>query len=491
MPCLPGIDLMGSGFDVLKGSTTGLQQAVDFTYNTSPGAKTYVNPFNSSLVYAVPIEASVRDKTHGQSAVESKTFYTSQSYANDLSTSVGLSVSYLAFSASTKVSYAEQHLMDKSRYGSIVTSEMQVTLYEVVLDPPQLLNMSSSLSRYLALLPPEYNASTNATYNEFLDYYGSHFIYSATFGGAGRMTSVVNSEYSKTQNQNSIAAEASLKFKFLISVNAHGEGNKSHSDADTAFTNGSIFSTSMVGGDPTDLTDWSAWEKTFYNAPAQVSYRVAPISNIVMTSDPGRANAINLAVADRLKWGGQCAGEKASLAHINDQVACAVNLSFPTAYQVRKCFGMPNVSGAPFSNPMVEDCSARETPVTSVLGWSQPRWKFCNSDVQCTSAVSGSFCSPLCSQTMPCPRLQDSGVQPICGLFQPSKASDTPMLVSPNDPLLLGGGGYALAVSGPANRCIIPCNMILGDAECPGTMTCRAVPGDMWGYGSGFCAYSS
>ena len=55
----------------------------------------------------------------------------------------------------------------------------------------------------------------------------------------------------------------------------------------------------MIGGDPSlgDLTDWPSWTKTFYNAPAVVSYKVRDITDMIW--DPASASAIRRAIEDK------------------------------------------------------------------------------------------------------------------------------------------------------------------------------------------------
>lgn len=294
LPCLPGIDTLGTGFDILTGTSVGKQQVLDFTYNAN---QIYVNPFNRSLQYAVPDNVTVRDDTGSSSTLETKTFYTSQEYATSLAVSVSVSASLKvfinAFSASASVSVARKFLSSSSGFGSYSASTETAKLYEVVLPPGMASPKTNIFQTAWQKLPTSYNTSSAPIFENFFSYFGTHYIESAIFGGMGIMTCAVNAGYTNTHSSSETDAQASLHFGFLKSG---GSSSSAKDQADTSFTNQSYFSASTVGGDPTlgDLTDWSDWVKTFYNAPAQVAYKLRPITDLI--SDPGIANAVGDAV---------------------------------------------------------------------------------------------------------------------------------------------------------------------------------------------------
>eukprot|EP00037_Helgoeca_nana_P034837 m.422953 g.422953 ORF g.422953 m.422953 type:complete len:123 (+) comp39334_c0_seq1:104-472(+) len=86
LPCLPGMDALGAGFNIVTGTSTGMQQVIAFTYDTQ---SIYTNPFsNGTLQYVFPDNVTVRDSTKSSEQITSNTFYSSQELAHSLAASV-------------------------------------------------------------------------------------------------------------------------------------------------------------------------------------------------------------------------------------------------------------------------------------------------------------------------------------------------------------------------------------------------------------------
>lgn len=314
--CLPGIDKLGAGFDIFTGTSDGLQQIFDFSYNSG---NTYVNPFNSSLSYAQPDNVTVRDKTSSMIGQDSGTYYTAKSFAHSLAVSVSVSgegaVFGASFEASASAKYVNSLLTSSSAYGSFASYSEIKTIYEVVLPDAANARASPAFQAAWKRLPPNYNTSTAPLFQDFLSYFGTHYTHSAVFGGMGKMSCAVNSEFSKQQSSSRTSAEAETHFQFLKAAASAGH---SRNDSSTSFLSGSHFSTSMIGGDPSlgDLTDWPSWTKTFYNAPAVVSYKVRDITDMIW--DPASASAIRRAIEDKAggPWIDNCTNASVTIANL-------------------------------------------------------------------------------------------------------------------------------------------------------------------------------
>lgn len=189
LPCLPGIDTMGLGFDIVRGTSERMQSLVRFAY---PG-ETYVNPFNASLQYAVPQGVTVVDNTHGQQSVSSNVYYNASTYAQSLAAAASASLTIGAFSASASTQYYKSVLDNAASYGCVVDSKLEITLYDITLPPSLFLNITAYFASYVKTLPTQYDKST---YSKFLQLYGTHYVSAATFGGEGHMSTAANSVYS-------------------------------------------------------------------------------------------------------------------------------------------------------------------------------------------------------------------------------------------------------------------------------------------------------
>jgi hypothetical protein len=323
--CIPGIDAMGIGFDSIKGSSTGLLPVVQFSYDPAH-AKQYVNPFNSSLKYAVPGKANVQDNTAGESDVHTTSYSSSQDYAKDLAKSASVGIEG-AFSADARVQSAQSFLEHRNTFGSLTVSTVTVSLYDIALDPIDQLSPTSSFKTAVLALPAVYNSTTTAQYAHLISYYGTDIITAATFGGKGEMTIAVNTAFSSTHTSTDVKKQAGLHFHW---VKAGASSSSNHTDANSSFVENSIIQTKLSGGDPTDMSDWAAWENTFYNAPAQIEYTVRPLSDLVRTfTDTSLADNIDLAVADLANQAETaCSNETAEIASLTEQIECTLNATF-------------------------------------------------------------------------------------------------------------------------------------------------------------------
>eukprot|EP01044_Picomonas_judraskeda_P006230 COSAG03_NODE_613_length_6714_cov_4.286168_4_plen_510_part_00 len=317
LPCLPGLDAMARGFDLAKGGSEDLLPIFDFVQQDAKEYGTYENPFNNSLRYMVPPSVRVTDSTAGHQAVKSTTFRTSHSYAQSLTDEAGAGGAFEGFTASVQYKKASSVLDSSREYGSFIASELKVSLYDVAVEPedaPKTLQFTTALKTLT-------DTNNKAAYRSFFSRYGTHYISSATFGGKGTMTTSVNRAFANKTSTTDQSVQAGFHFSFL---QAGGNASKATDRADSTFTAGSAFDTSMVGGDSRlILSDWSEWVKTFYSAPAQVNFKVKTIAELVTPLVP--ANVAAALLNESIAYVGaaaQKADTDAEIARLNRKVAC-------------------------------------------------------------------------------------------------------------------------------------------------------------------------
>jgi hypothetical protein len=149
------------------------------------------------------------------------------------------------------------------------------------------------------------------------------------------METAVNKEYAASSSAQKIGVQASAHFAW-IKAGASTENETDESEA--AFREGSSFSTSVVGGDPTDLQDWAAWEKTFYAAPAMIALTLQPLSELVEGINATLASNLDKAVAEYAGGAAAlCAAESDQIRALNDQVA-VLNDQVAVLSGISNCF---------------------------------------------------------------------------------------------------------------------------------------------------------
>lgn len=149
------------------------------------------------------------------------------------------------------------------------------------------------------------------------------------------METAVNKEYAASSSVQKIGVQASAHFAW---IKAGASTEKETDESEAAFREGSSFSTSVVGGDPTDLQDWAAWEKTFYAAPAMIALTLQPLSELVEGINATLASNLDKAVAEYAGGAAAlCAAESDQIKALNDQVA-VLNDQVAVLSGVSKCF---------------------------------------------------------------------------------------------------------------------------------------------------------
>jgi len=214
----------------------------------------------------------------------------------------------------------KDNLKASNDYGSVVQSELLVTLYDITLAPGVLLELTDFFKQFLDTLPKTYESEEDkAAYLQFILYYGTHYVSAATFGGSGVMSSAVNKEYQSSSSSQAVAAQASAHFAWLKA----GRNSSSETDqSEESFRAGGSFTTSVVGGDPTNLTDWGEWEKTFYQAPAMIGYTLHSISELVLGVDSALADNVSKAVEEYAGGAAElCKLESDQIKELNDQIS--------------------------------------------------------------------------------------------------------------------------------------------------------------------------
>jgi len=274
LSCIPGFDKMSIALDAVTGQLPKYPLPLfDFTFGNH---SIYSNPFDSSQVWGVPNELDVITDTRAQETVRSGTFHTVTSYSNDLATSASVEANVGWFGASVTAKYARSVLKDTDSYGAFSASSLKVNLYDMVLLKPKL---SADVLAFVAKLPETFDGNA---YLPFIERYGTHFILQGKFGGRGAMSSAINKQYTSSSTDTQVAVEASVHFSFL---KAGGGAQSQVKDASSQFTTNSYFQTTLEGGDVTlGLTDWNAWIKTFFKAPALISNTLQDIASLLPDS---------------------------------------------------------------------------------------------------------------------------------------------------------------------------------------------------------------
>ncbi|XP_040918341.1 perforin-1.3 [Toxotes jaculatrix] len=349
-PFVPGHNLVGEGFDVVRMKTSGAS-VVDFKSYMVGGAQGNCTVcFNHLLNQTQKLPVSVLDwriKVHCRRSLSSKIFESSQSVMKDTSSSlgvswkVGLSVAGLAGFAvggshSTSSRFAESHSR-KDKF-SFTTHDFKCKYYSFRLHsrPP----LSKEFEVSLKNLPSTYDHKNTTAFQQFIAVYGTHFIRRVDLGGrvhsitAIRTCEAAMSKLSVHSVSNCLSVEASATIK---GVTAKASSEFCHNKSKSLKT-GATFSqaftdrtTEVLGGDgdvgdilftPNGVEAYKKWLSSLRRVPGVVSYQIAPL-HLLVPHNPILMNTLRDAISDYIRKSAKPLNCPASCKIGNQNTNCA------------------------------------------------------------------------------------------------------------------------------------------------------------------------
>ncbi|XP_030623583.1 perforin-1-like [Chanos chanos] len=268
-PFVPGHNLVGEGFDVVRMQRTG-------AYVTD--MLTFLTPTNSCTLCENPLMEDQLQKL--PAAVLDWRAYSKCSLA--ISSSAFTSVSSVAESSS-----------------SSVENKWEVGLDLAGFRLPSIPPLNSEFLRHAQSLPQEYTANTIIQYRQFINTYGTHYIRQVRLGGRlKRLTSIRSclatlSKVSVSQVQNCLSVGLKVGFGFLDASVAGGSCTKvfnnqvsvsgysysyMHHITEVSGGNGWLGEASMTRNDSDGFNSWLAALK---EEPDIVSYSLVPLHTLV------------------------------------------------------------------------------------------------------------------------------------------------------------------------------------------------------------------
>lgn len=184
MPKLRGLDKIGAGFDIVK--MQQLWAPVELTYM----GKSLTSPYDD-IDYEIPMEIAsistpdtfINKTTNVWSTVEE--FQTTKGRATGISLNLGI----FAFT-NTRETRQIRYTMDNRSYRYGVTEQTHI-FFEAQLFPPFLLRLSRNAKTMFDKLP-RFSEATKGQWFEFFDYFGTHYVKWAQFGGTVRREELAN-----------------------------------------------------------------------------------------------------------------------------------------------------------------------------------------------------------------------------------------------------------------------------------------------------------
>ncbi|XP_051992532.1 perforin-1.3 [Xyrauchen texanus] len=325
LPFVPGHNLVGEGFDIVRMKTTGafVVDVLNYMYGGEHGNCTKCE--NKLLNQQQKLPTSVVDwriKVQCRQSISAKVHESASSVLKDTTNSasvswkVGLSVPLVAGVAvggthSRSARFAKSHAsQDKYSYTSH-TFSCRYYSFRLHALPPLTKEFSSSIRA----LPVKFDSKSQAAYNHFISIYGTHFLRRVDLGGRVHSTTAVQtckaalSGLSVQDVSNCLSAEASgvIKGVKVSAQSSYCNDKKQKLERGKSFS--ASFSdreTEILGGNgeqhdilfnPSNQSGYGVWLKSLKKIPGVVSYTLSSLHMLVQ-NDSARKIGLQAAISN-------------------------------------------------------------------------------------------------------------------------------------------------------------------------------------------------
>ncbi|CAF0806884.1 unnamed protein product [Rotaria sordida] len=274
---LPGLDVVGCGFDVLL--LESKLCILDRT-NTSEG-EIWSDPFNDTISHSLP-NGFFATNTPEKLLIDITVLVTSvQDYFRLTTTTTSSSSGgFLGIGRKHKqTTVTDFYRRFYHDYYSLALRLKQIGWYTLSVSTfpyPQLAPLAHSA---LDGLPSVFNRNETDIWKQFFDSYGTHIVESSNMGGLVWAETWYEMCLTYEHTETWIDEQISRNF-ILFSTNSNSQDHML--EVDERFKQFSIFSAQLLGGtDSIDPTKWKEWEPTIKSNPRPISYRLITLDKLL------------------------------------------------------------------------------------------------------------------------------------------------------------------------------------------------------------------
>ena len=197
--------------------------------------------------------------------------------------------------------------MDTRLYGQVNSSisafKINFIPYEI---SPELIQLSDNAMSYInntiKMKAMSFNADTVQYYEQFFEYFGTHFFANAYTGGVFNLQYQTDLYLLYDMNENSISLQAQASFYNFLILSGAVTGSKK--DVNANFTSMTTIIQSCKGGSfcPSSPTDYDEWQLSVASTPWIISANFIPM-NVLLYNDTVLSNNFAMAITNHLQIG--------------------------------------------------------------------------------------------------------------------------------------------------------------------------------------------
>jgi hypothetical protein len=274
---VPGIQLMGSGYDWVYGANRAPVVVLNNKYG-----RTYSSPYDRQT-YSLADEVFILNSPSATMSEDVQSYASIYEYQKAKASKIGISVSIWSngvFSKNSNTMRINGYMTTSASQWTTV--ERTYTYYTMNMLPPKYLTINQEVKDELAALP-RFDDSTLYIYKNFFQKYGTHVVISALFGGSMKHESLLSMSTMGARNPDWITEQLQYWWNWMTATDPNQKAlYQSYLDPNFVPSN-SMERFTYEGGNTEGLapSDWQRWKPTITTNPVMVTLRVQPLTEFI------------------------------------------------------------------------------------------------------------------------------------------------------------------------------------------------------------------
>lgn len=200
--------------------------------------------------------------------------------------------------AQASFNHEAQQSLKSDKY--VAMKSRNAFFYTLTLSPPSTLTITDTLLDYLKDLPDTLDEDgAYRKYNDFVKYFGTHYVSSGTLGGMYLYTTEVEKEWADSTSSSEVDGSIDVGFN---AWGGNAEGGHSSSETKSESSHMTDTKRKFIGGTSSDH-DVDKWEETVPEAPVLLTATLEPLHRLVRGLDIGISSEKLGKIADIMKDG--------------------------------------------------------------------------------------------------------------------------------------------------------------------------------------------
>eukprot|EP00029_Vermamoeba_vermiformis_P005238 TRINITY_DN1758_c0_g1_i1.p1 TRINITY_DN1758_c0_g1~~TRINITY_DN1758_c0_g1_i1.p1 ORF type:complete len:1349 (+),score=412.75 TRINITY_DN1758_c0_g1_i1:87-4133(+) len=296
----PLVNLLGAGYDAVYEEFR--LPVIQFNYDDE---RFMDNPYAGNFVeWAVPNEVMINANAEVIIEEHVEVYNNTRAYLERRAKTTGFSFGFffgLFGKSETTITVTSTLRNDAMRF---VTYDRWYKMFDAILLPPccgpNTLQMHQYAAFQVSQLPP-YNRNTKHQYLRFIQYFGTHYLHKATFGGQISMQQTVNTSKMMESDETYIKKQSGFTFGFIVTLSFSSASSEYKRRLTNEFVEASNHNIRYIGGHPElfQLQESDDWSKSVKDNPTLITFELKELSEMI--EDERKRADLHQAIVDYIE----------------------------------------------------------------------------------------------------------------------------------------------------------------------------------------------